>query len=86
MSSVTADLMRLHPDKDERLLAASSAIVKLEQQLTDAKSSLAIAIGTLEGLSVLLREPPVPMPKTAASIDKTVSLLRINAFKLELRS
>jgi hypothetical protein len=79
--SILAELTRLHPNVDERLLAASSVIVRLENEAQALRKAVAFAVATLQGISQDLRSPPLPMPNAADSIDKTIALIQVMAIK-----
>ena len=81
MSALLAELVRQHSNKDERLLAASSMIVRLEREQLGLKKLLVAAVETLESLSITLRAPPCPMPTVADELDKTVLLIKASALK-----
>jgi hypothetical protein len=86
MSAILAELTRLHPDKDERLLAASSVIVRLETEAATLRIALAGAIDTMESFAVALRTPPLPLPKAADSLETTAALLRETLRRVSTRA
>lgn len=76
MSAILSQLIHQHPDKDERLLAASSLIVRLEREALVVKLILAGCVAGLEATAASLRAPPLPLPRTAEGLDKLVREIR----------
>lgn len=90
MSATLTDINERRLNDTEKLLAASSSIVKLETanaRLGTAISLLGMtltsAIMSLEALSVSLAAEPFAFPKTAESLVRTVALLREHQAKAE---